>query len=241
MGASMDAYMNGYNDPRLAAYFTRATEDGGYHGVRQGISTSVWDRYVDSRYISNINVDENSTEIVWMTAAESFFLRAEGALRGWPMGGTAQEFYERGIAASFEENNISGYDTYIADATSTPIGFVDNAQGSSLNAPAPSSITIAWDASASEEENLERIITQKWIALFPDGPEGWAEFRRTGYPKLIPVVTNNSNGSIDTDIQVRRIPYPQSEYNNNREGVLTGVSKLGGQDNGGVKLWWDKK
>lgn len=156
-------------------------------------------------------------------------------------GGTAQEFYERGIAASFEENNISGYDTYIADATSTPIGFVDNAQGSSLNAPAPSSITIAWDASASEEENLERIITQKWIALFPDGPEGWAEFRRTGYPKLIPVVTNNSNGSIDTDIQVRRIPYPQSEYNNNREGVLTGVSKLGGQDNGGVKLWWDKK
>jgi len=77
--------------------------------------------------------------------------------------------------------------------------------------------------------------------MYPDGPEGWAEYRRTGYPKLIPVVTNNSQGTIDSNIQVRRIPYPQSEYNNNNTGVQVGISKLGGQDNGGTKLWWDKK
>ncbi|MGV8094549.1 MAG: RagB/SusD family nutrient uptake outer membrane protein [Mangrovibacterium sp.] len=240
MSASMDAYMNGYNDPRLAAYFKPAVSDGGYHGVRLGIATSVWTRYVGGN-ISNLNVNQSTTEIVWMTAAESYFLRAEGALRGWSMGGTAQEFYEGGIAASFSENNVSGADNYMANTSRTPIAFTDHAEGSNLNAPTPSDITIAWDEGATFERNLERIITQKWIALYPDGPEGWAEFRRTGYPKLFPVVTNNSNGTINTTTQVRRIPYPQSEYNNNSAGVQVGISKLGGQDNGGTKLWWDKK
>ncbi|MNX34393.1 Susd and RagB outer membrane lipoprotein [compost metagenome] len=241
MSASMDAYMNGYNDPRLAAYFTKATGDGGYHGVRLGITSSVWTRYVDPTRISGLNMNQSSTEIVWMTAAESYFLRSEGALRGWSMGGTAQELYERGISTSFEENGVAGAATYIANATNTPRAFTDNADGSSFNATQPSTITVAWNPAASTELNLERIITQKWIAMYPDGPEGWAEFRRTGYPKLLPVVTNSSNGTINTATQVRRIPFPQSEYNNNRAGVQVGVSKLGGQDNGGTKLWWDKK
>lgn len=239
MSASMDVYMNGYKDPRLAAYFKTAAT-GGYHGVRLGISTSVWTKYVGNN-ISNLNVDESTTKIVWMTAAESYFLRAEGALRGWAMGGIAKGLYEKGISVSFEENNVKGANTYITDATSVPIAFTDNATGSSLNTAAPSDITIAWDANAAFEKNLERIVTQKWLALYPDGPEGWAEFRRTGYPRLLPVVTNNSNGTINTTIQVRRIPYPQSEYNNNGTGVQVGISKLGGQDTGGTKLWWDKK
>lgn len=240
MSASMDAYMNGYNDPRLAAYFVPASADGGYHGVRLGIETSVWSRYVGAN-VSNLNVNQSSTDIVWMTAAESYFLRAEGALRGWNMGGSAQELYEQGIAVSFSENGIANADAYIVDDQSTPNSFTDNAEGSSFNAPAPSDITIAWAEGDGFERNLERIITQKWIALYPDGPEGWAEFRRTGYPHLIPVVNNNSSGAINTDIQVRRIPYPQSEYNNNRSGVQVGISFLGGQDNGGTTLWWDNK
>ena len=167
MSASMDAYMNGYGDPRLAAYFKPAAIDGLFHGVRLGITTSVWTRYV-GEYISNLNVDESNTEIVWVTAAESYFLRAEGALRGWSMGGSAQELYELGIAVSFEENKVTGAGNYIADAISTPIPFTDNAEGSSFNAPAPSEITIAWDEVAGFETNLERIITQKWIALYPE-------------------------------------------------------------------------
>ena len=240
MGASMDAYMNGYKDPRRAAYFKAAVADGGFHGVRLGIPTSVWKKYVGNN-ISNLNVDASNTQIVWMTAAESYFLRAEGALRGWAMGGSAKDFYEQGIAMSFDENGVNGAANFISDAVSKPIAFKDNAEGSGLDASAPSDVTIAWDSNTGFEKNLERIITQKWLALYPDGPEGWAEFRRTGYPKLFPVVSNKSNGTIDSDIQVRRIPYPQSEYNNNKEGVLSGVSLLGGQDNGGTKLWWDKK
>lgn len=237
MSASMDSYLNGYNDPRRAAYFKPA-EDGAFHGVRLGITPGNWNAY-SGNSISNLNMDNTTTPIVWMTAAESYFLRAEGALRGWSMGGTAKDFYNQGIQVSFEENGVSGVDNYISDAVSQPAAFED-AVGSD-NMSASSNITIAWDETANVEVNLERIITQKWIAMYPDGPEGWAEYRRTGYPKLFPVVVNNSNNTINTDLQIRRLPYPEDEYNNNETGVLTGVAKLGGQDNGGTKLWWDKK
>jgi hypothetical protein len=241
MSASMDAYLNGYADPRRNNYFTKA-DDGNYHGVRQGIVTSTWTPYTGTK-ISNLNMNVSTTPIVWMTAAESFFLRAEGALRGWNMGGSAQSFYEQGIAASFVENGLAATDAaiYAANNVLTPIAFTDNSGQTGNNAAAPSTITIAWNVADNFETNLERIITQKWIALYPDGPEGWAEFRRTGYPKLFPVVSNQSNGTINTATQIRRIPYPQSEYNNNRAGVQTGISQLGGPDGGGTKLWWDKK
>ncbi|MCG2613333.1 SusD/RagB family nutrient-binding outer membrane lipoprotein [Terrimonas sp. NA20] len=240
MSASMDAYMNGYDDPRRTSYFTRAS-DGNFHGVRQGIVTTNWTPY-SGPAISNLNINNSTSQIVWMTAAESFFLRAEGALRGWAMGGTAEQFYNQGITASFTENGVAGSaPAYLANTTSVPVAFADNSGQSGNNAPAPSTVTIAWDAAASFETNLERIITQKWLAMFPDGPEGWAEFRRTGYPKLFPVVSNNSNGTINTATQIRRITYPQSEYNNNRPGVQSGLTALGGPDGGGVKLWWDKK
>ena len=156
------------------------------------------------------------------------------------MGGTAEDLYNQGIETSMDENGVSSaYAAYVEDKTSTPANFEDVVGSESTSAL--SSITIAWDDTESDEVKQERIITQKWIAMYPDGPEGWAEFRRTGYPKLFPVVHNNSNGTIDTDIQVRRSPYPQSEYTTNATGVATGVAKLGGQDNGGTKLWWDKK
>lgn len=238
MSASMDSYMNGYKDPRRSQYF-KAAADGNFHGVRLGVLNVNADKYAGTK-VSNLNVDNSTTPIVWMTAAESYFLRAEGALRGWNMGGTAESFYKAGIAMSFEENNCGKADSYIADRTSKPVDYVDPT-GDNNGLAATSQVTIAWDESASDETKLEKIITQKWIAMYPDGPEGWSEFRRTGYPKLLPVVRNLSNGQIDTKLQIRRMPFPGSEYDTNPDGVATGVANLGGPDTGGTKLWWDKK
>jgi len=245
MSASMDSYMNGYNDPRRSAYFVAANADGGYHGVRLGVHNINPSRYAGTA-ISNLNVNKTTTPIVWMTAAESYFLRAEAALRGWNMGGNAQYYYKAGIIMSFNENNVSGADTYVTNTKSTPTKYVDKTGGGNGMA-APSNITIAWSDEADFETNLERIITQKWIAIFPDGCEGWAEYRRTGYPKLLPVVNNDSNGSIDTQLQVRRCPFPVSEYNTNSDVVSSAVATLaaealgGGTDTGGTRVWWDRK
>ena len=237
MSASMDAYMNGYNDPRLGKYFKEAAT-GGYHGVRLGIDMSRGNSAYIGDKISNFNLSSTSS-IIYMSSAESYFLRAEAALRGWNAGGLARAFYESGIRESMQEWGVQdGIDKYVT-STAEPKAFEDNT-GNGGDADKPSSVRVAWDDNASFEENLERIITQKWLANFQISPESWAEYRRTGYPKIFPTVRNSNVGTINTDLQIRRMPYPESLYNNNSEAVKGGVELLGGGDNGGTRLWWDK-
>lgn len=237
MGASMDCYLNGYNDPRMFL-IAKPAKDGKLHGVRNGIYNTNWTPYKNTA--NNVSAP-NSTiyKLEWLNAAEVYFLRAEAALRGWNAGGSAKEFYESGVKASFEEWGASGADAYLANATATPAAFEDVVGNAS--AAAPSTITIAYKDSDTFERNLERIITQKWIALYPNGSEGWAEYRRTRYPGLVTPANNGSNGTVDTDLQIRRIPYPISEQAENAKGLSIGLSRLGGPDNAGTKLWWDKK
>ncbi|GGH07034.1 hypothetical protein GCM10007352_11560 [Mucilaginibacter phyllosphaerae] len=238
MGAVMDSYLNGYKDPRVSKYFV-AANDGKYRGIRSGININNKATYTSGSF-SQLNI-QPATNITWFNPAEAYFLRAEGAIRGWNMGGTAQSLYEQGIRTSFDLNGVSGNaDAYIADDTNTPAAYTDPRNGAN-SASAGSTITVKWSDAGSFENKLERIITQKWLAIYPDGQEAWTEFRRTNYPKIFPVVVNNSQGTINTDVQIRRLPFPANEYQNNRAGVNQGIALLGGSDNGGTKLWWDKK
>lgn len=238
MGADIQSILTGYDDPRLPIHFQKVTinDVGGYYGVRSGISIAKKEDYSP---FSSMNI-QISDPIVWMNAAEVSFLRAEGALRGWKMKTTAKEAYENGVKLSFLDCGASGnVDMYLKDNTKVAKRYIDPKKGSN-SSDAVSKITIAWnDNNAAFEENLERIITQKWIAIFPDGQEAWSEYRRTGYPKLFPVVVNNSAGTITGSI--RRMPFPKSEYSLNADNLAKAIELLGGADNGGTKLWWDAK
>lgn len=249
MSANMESFLVGYKDPRLAVYFQPATFGGPnkreYIGVRSGAAMmSVLAETYRECSAPNIVV---STPVQWMVAPEAYFLRAEGALLGWTMNGTAEELYKAGISKSFEQHGVVGADTYSQNDTNKPIPFMDIVYGeNSVSASSKylSSITVKWDETASPENKLERIITQKWLAIYPDGQEAWSEFRRTAYPKLFPVASNTSGGVVDTEIQIRRIPYPLAEYRKPDSGpeIEKAVAKyLGGKDTGGVRLWWDKK
>ncbi|NDV70169.1 RagB/SusD family nutrient uptake outer membrane protein [Dysgonomonas sp. 25] len=239
MGASMESFMSGYNDPRLPVYFqASAAPYTGYHGVRNGITIDNKSNYSP---MSAPNVFGN-TPVQWMCAAEIYFLRAEGAIRGWNMGGTAEDLYNQGIQMSFEQRGLSttAYTAYVNDNTSAPANFVDPRGKHSI--AASTTIKIKWDDTAGFETKLERILTQKWLAIYPDGQEAWTEFRRTGYPKIFPVAENKSNGTINTNQQIRRITYPKTEYQTNETELRKAIAELlGGNDNGGTKLWWDKK
>jgi len=235
MGATIDSYMNGYNDPRIGKYFV-TTSDGAYRGIRNGIYISQKSSYSNGSF-SDLN-SSSGDGMHWMDASEAYFLRAEGAVRGWNMNGTAKDLYETGVKTSFAYWGASGSDAYLADSTSVPAAYTDKvSDGNSSNALG--TITVKWDENASFNEKIERIITQKWIATYPDGQEAWSEFRRTGYPKIFPNIVNYSSGKIDTDIQIRRLPYPSTEYSDNAANVAAGVKLLGGADNGGTRLWWD--
>ena len=77
--------------------------------------------------------------------------------------------------------------------------------------------------------------------MFPNGQEAWSEFRRTGYPKIFPIVHDRSNGTVDVNEQIRRMTFPRSEYSNNSAALNRAIRLLGGPDQGSTKLWWDKK
>jgi hypothetical protein len=241
MNASIESILKGYNDDRLTKYFQSPADIAGdYKGVRAGAPTKGLGYETK---LSSVNLTESSP-VQYMCAAEVSFLRAEGALRGWNMGGTAQSFYEQGIRLSFAQYGANGVEAYISNDTGTQATYSDplNKTANNVTAGSPllSKTTVKWDESASKQIKLEKIITQKWIAIFPDGQEAWSEFRRTGYPKIFPVVNNASGGLIDTDIQIRRLPFSDDEYKKNTAEVQKAIPLLGGgADNGGTRLWWD--
>lgn len=104
-----------------------------------------------------------------------------------------------------------------------------------------SQVTPAFDATASQEKQLEQIITQKWIALYPDGQEAWSEIRRTGYPGWVRIDSYaNTSEVVNNDI-IRRLRFPSTEYSNNTANVSEAVRLLGGSDIAGTHLWWDAK
>ncbi len=248
MSAAMESVLKGYDDPRIGVYFQPAFNTKSYEGLRNGLGPTELAVAVNSND-NNSNIGERwirntGAGSAWdrqlayrqdvMHTAEAYFLLAEAAVNGWNVGtGTAQSFYEKGIQASMEGWDITGaaVTTYI-NSTKTPV-----APGDQQQSPALSSIPVKWGA--TEAIQREQIATQKWLALYPDGIEAWAEFRRTRLPKLYPVV-NSVNTDVPTTAVVRRIPFLLQEKQTDPAAVEGGVKLLGGPDNAATPLWWDK-
>lgn len=236
IGATIETYMNSWDDPRREKYFTKSEHAGReYFGVRLGIRNG--DSYKNDK-ASRVNVSKNDG-MKFMSPAEALFLQAEY----WLHKGDEEQAkakYEEGVRLSFASEGASGADAYLA--CTKGVGKYEDVvnSGSSYNTEL-SSVSVSWDSANGTEQHLEQIITQKYIAMFPEGQEAWSEFRRTGYPKVIPVANNNSGNTINTQIQIRRIPFPATEYRTNAANVAEAVGMLNGPDNGGTKLWWDKK
>ena len=249
VGADILCYMTGYEDPRLEKMFL-PNDKGDYVGIRIGIDVTSKSQ-AQAKY-SNMIVT-SSTPYLWINAAEVAFLKAEYELR-WGTKDAAKALYEQAIRLSFEDKGAKDADAYIADKTRKPAAYNDPL--GNYSATALSSITIAWeddsaegaDKAAIKERNLERIITQKWIAIFPLGVEAWSEHRRTGYPRLLPAVEDKSGGTVDLAQGARRLPYPVEEYDKNNANLQDAVQMLNSESQGsrkgdgmGTRVWWDVK
>jgi hypothetical protein len=234
ISANIQSIMEGYDDPRLDKYGMTASS-GKVVGVRTGLPdlSELADPY--KALISTINVTAEMPAVI-LSAAESSFLLAEAALRGWDAGGSAQSFYEEGIQTSFAQWGVSASD--YASRSLTPADWTDPLR-EDFNAAAVSKVSPNWADAKTDEERLEKIITQKWISGFPEGMNAWAEWRRTGYPKLFPILQNDSQGDIPTALGVRRLTYTLSEQRNNPTGYQQAVQLLGGADSGATRIFWD--
>ncbi len=254
MSALMESVLKGYNDPRMAVYFNPAVSgdsDGDgipYEGLRNGQlkvdktpATNSAHSDMNTVYLPLGSKGGKNPPHKVLVASEVAFLRAEGALEGWNMGGTAQKLYEEGITLSMQERtSASAADiTAYISSTKTPASV-----GDVLNTPAASNIPVKYESGGSKERQLEQIITQKWLGLYPDGWEAFAELRRTGYPKTIPLVASDNANLKTTDI-FRRMTFVTSEYSNNKAATdaaatLPELATRGGNKNS-TKVWWDKK
>jgi Susd and RagB outer membrane lipoprotein len=246
MSASMESVLKGYEDPRIGIYYQPASTTGTFEGLRNGLSpaelgiaansndnnSNVGERWVRGKGSAWSGQNTNPQDI--MHAAEAYLLRAEGALNGWAMGGTAKELYEKGIETSMKQWGITDaakITAYVASAK-TPM-----APGDQQASPALSNIPVKWGATVAEQR--EQIGTQKWLAIYPDGIEAWAEFRRTRFPKLYAPV-NSENADVPKGQFLRRIPFIDLEKATNAAAVSAAVPLLGGADKANTPLWWDK-
>lgn len=239
--ADLESFMNGYEDPRISRYFKEVEEElpadsRPFIGCRAG--AKIGNKSVAAPKYSAANVT-NTTKGVWLTAAEMWFCRAEGLLIGWQNMGesSVKSLYNKAIETSFKQWEAGDARSYIDNSWSVQADYQDVKDGFGHSAMHVSDITVKWDDSATIEEKMERLITQKWIALFPCGQEGWCELRRTGYPRVFAV-----DQATAYSIKVpNRIPFADTEMTENPDNLQKARQMLGGADDYATPMWWQKK
>ncbi|WEK35500.1 MAG: SusD/RagB family nutrient-binding outer membrane lipoprotein [Candidatus Pseudobacter hemicellulosilyticus] len=207
-------FMNKLNtdvDPRRAVWATKVKKNNvdTFSGIESGYPTTVeYAVGANSSYPDALKTYQDLG--VMMTYAEVEFIKAELALRGFTTGGSAQQHYEKGIAASMRQWGVS----MPADFTSRP--------------------GVAYNTGASFEGQLEQIMLQKYIAYFFTDYQSWFEKRRTGYPVL-----PRGSGIPAENKFPARVPYPTYLQSLNAQSLEEAVAGMGG-DNSDIKVWWDK-
>ncbi len=142
-------------------------------------------------------------------ASSVLLARAEAADKGWTSESTAT-LYNSGILASFEQWGLA--------------------------APTASYFANANVVLGAAGTNLKQIATQQYLAYYPDGIQGWSNWRRTGYPTLLPA----PDGTNSPKVIPRRFMYGTTDYSLNAAAVAVAVSRISGGDKMDSRVWWDK-
>jgi hypothetical protein len=149
-----------------------------------------------------------------VTYSQTQLLLAEAVVRGWATG-DANQLFQSGIRAHMQQ--MAEYD---ASAAISEPAIQTYLSANTLN------ISTAY----------EQINTQYWVASFMNGPELFANFRRSGYPAL---TKNPYPGSEITGDFIRRMPYPDSEIITNSTNLNAAIAVQGKNDLN-TRVWWDK-
>ena len=204
-------YMKPLNDPRLAV-FANKNNAGQYVGLDYGLpgSTTVT---INQFSLLGDAIRQQNSPVYLVTYAQALFAKAEAAKRNWTTvagDAEAKANYDLAVEQSFRQwnkNDVSGLTTFLAQPG------------------------VQYDPATA----LQQIGNQRWVHLFMHGYEGWAEWRRTGFPTFLAPAPNNNGIQIP-----RREAYPTQERANNSTNYNAAVAAMGGADNMNTKVWWDK-
>lgn len=259
------ALTNSYGTSNGSSAPQTTPKESAYVGMRDGVAPGEGQAAANNPYCGYSMLDKTyiarmQVPLYLMKYSEVCFLRAEGAIRGWNMGGSAQHFYEEGVRNAYlESRDMDGImykdlvDDYLNVEQPTGTKYVDP-QGITPDMESVTNIGVKWNEGDDQETKLQKIITQKYIASFPYSYEPWVDLRRTGYPKLFPVLSvEDGDGTIqagNSAVQtyeniMRRIPWASDDPQTKSDIEETGLPALG-EDAGGSatdtqmqRLWWD--
>lgn len=255
LNASMENIMKRLNFPLMTVWFTNnigniSDSQGNVQlpmntdvvGMRTGISLAPRDAANQYVNFSGLSGQFANKSVAILKLSEAIFMEAEADLR-WEVGSTfAAMLYQDGIQAMFEENNLAAtsdeYRNYYNQETAdTSIDYVDYSNHNN-DIAGELTIGVKWDNGADDKTHLEQIITQKWLANFPQGLEAWNDLRRTGYPRIF-MNDDIGDGSLDSGALIRRIPWDASDSSIAEDINTTGLDALGGPNLERTYLWWD--
>ena len=172
-------------------------------------------RYAFSQ-VDRTRMVKRTSPVFLVTAGETNLLLAEAAHRGWIAGGptAVSSYFSEGIKAHMDQ--MASYDANSAVSATDRDNY------------------IASRVAILPGNELREINYEYWIASFLNGPESWANFRRSGFPVLAP---NPFPGrSVDF---ITRLTYPPSEILVNSANVQEAIALMGGDDLD-TRVWWDQ-
>lgn len=189
---------------------------------------------------------------------ETYFLLAEASVRGWSVGGTAKDYYNRGIEESFKHHGLTGdYASYIASTdynlNGTSVSFdhttepVDYTIAEGPNAGFQYKYPANTGFGATKNDRLTKIITQKYISNYPWNPlEAWNDHRRLNLPFFINpaeevdlININLKPNESHPDNFPKRVAYP-SRIERENPTAWAQVTSSGFENKTYTRLWWAK-
>jgi hypothetical protein len=212
-------YLKSVNDPRLPI-FARLPKDESikdYVGMPYGTDAANPNRKTQDKYsFPGKKIYAADMTGILITYPEVAFILAEAAARGMNVGADAGTYYTKGVTASLEYWGVKDDNTINTYLAKVPYNAAD------------------W---------RNNIGSQKWLALYPQGFQGWFERTRLHFKKpggadlfITPV-----DGSLDQHVTVvpYRLTYPVSEQQQNKANYDAASQAIGG-DTKAIKLWWNK-
>jgi hypothetical protein len=195
--------MQALNDPRLPMFGEPAITTGTFVGLRYGWDGAGSIPNDDVSFMNDDLIKNGTRDLPMYTFAQVSFNKAEAATLGW-IAGSAETYYQDAVTSSLTQWGVSSTDAtaYLLEAD------------------------VVYNAATA----MNQIAEQKWLALFYQPYEAWAEWRRLDYP----VLAVPADATINT-IPVR-MPYTLTETQVNSAQLNLVTSNVKDMT---AKLWWD--
>ncbi|HCL06243.1 MAG TPA: SusD/RagB family nutrient-binding outer membrane lipoprotein [Chitinophagaceae bacterium] len=193
------------NDPRINEYTSNAK--GFPYGLTRADALAWQTTNPTFGFLYGFTATAQTMPMYLMTAGQVYLARAEAARLGWTAEVVATQ-YANGITAELNRwgiTNAGTIATYLAQTDIALTGLASDAQ---------------------------KIAEQRWLSYFPDGNQGWAEYRRSGFPVMAAVPGSAS-------AVPRRIPYGSNEPLYNPTNYASAAATYN-SNSMNAKVWWDK-